>query len=164
MEQKQVKYSIVIPSYNHLTDCLIPCVAAIKKYTDLRNAEVIVVANGCTDGTKEYLEYQNQKESYPWFHYVWYDEGLGFAKAANEGIKASVGEYIILLNNDAFLLEQPINDWINKLEEPFKDPKVGITGPLKLYDKYAGERILIFFCVIEFAVLAIFVPKLCASI
>ena len=49
-------YSIVIPTYNYCNDLLKPCLESIIKYTDLLDLEVLVVANGCTDNTKEYVE------------------------------------------------------------------------------------------------------------
>ena len=50
------KYSIVIPTYNHLDDFLKPCLQSIIQFTDLDKAEVIVVANGCVDATHQYVE------------------------------------------------------------------------------------------------------------
>jgi len=140
-------YSVIVPTYNHLEDCLKPCLESIKQHTDFNtiDIEIIVVANGCKDGTKEYVDYLG----YP-FKLVWFDEGLGFTRATNEGLKIVKGDYIILFNNDAMLLEQglPKNAWLNMLVEPFlTDDKVGITGPLKLYDNYAGYEVMIFFCV-----------------
>lgn len=141
-----MKYSIVIPTYNHLEDCLKPCIESIIKYTDLGgNAEIIVVANGCKDGTKDYLKqlYEDGIIS----SFLWFDEGLGYTKATNEGICAAQGEYIVLLNNDIILLEQSKNQWLNMLEEPFlKEKKVGITGPIKGPSAPAGREFIIFFC------------------
>ena len=52
-----MKYSIVIPTYNHCDDLLKPCVEAIVKYTTLADIELIIIANGCTDETLDYLQY-----------------------------------------------------------------------------------------------------------
>jgi len=137
---QKVKYSIVIPTYNHLHDCLVPCLESIKKYTDLSNIEVIVVANGCTDGTEEYVN----KLGHP-FKVIVMPDAAGYIKPTNAGIKESSGEYIILLNNDAWVSK---DTWLSLLEEPFKgDSKVGITGVKKSWlDEAQGEYIL-FFCV-----------------
>ena len=48
-----MKYSIIIPTYNHLNDYLIPCINSIERYTDLDNYEIIVIANGCSDQTED---------------------------------------------------------------------------------------------------------------
>ena len=137
-----MKYSIVIPTYNHCEDLLKPCIESIKQYSDLETLEVIVVANGCTDDTKEYVESLGD-----WAKLIWSDEPLGYTKATNLGIKQALGEYVVLLNNDTELLKQDQNRWLDQLEAPFSDEKVGLTGPLQLYDPYAAHYALIFFCV-----------------
>ena len=139
------KYSIVVPTYNHLEDCLKPCLDSVKQHTNLDNVEVIVVANGCTDGTDKYVD----SLGFP-FKLIWFDEKIGFTRATNEGIKVAQGEYVILLNNDTVLLEKgyPKNTWINMMTDPFlSDEKMGITGPLMLHDDYADADVMIFFCV-----------------
>jgi len=137
------KYSIVIPTYNHCEDLLKPCLESIIKYSDMSQIEVIVVANGCVDNTREYVESLGDP-----FKLVWIDEASGYTKSTNEGIKVTRGEYVILLNNDTEILESQKQDWINLLEGPFKAKKnVGLAGPLQLYDKYAASLVLIFFCV-----------------
>lgn len=140
--KKFTKYSIVIPTYNHCDDLLKPCIESIEKYTDISNVEIIVVANGCTDNTREYVESLGNSVKL-----IWVDEAIGYTKATNLGIQKATGEYVILLNNDTELLAQQQNEWLMMLEEPFKDPKVGLTGPLELFDNYANSRVLIFFCV-----------------
>ena len=140
--ENPIKISIIIPTYNHLEDCLKPCLDSIKKYTNLNNIEVLVVANGCKDDTANYVNSLGNS-----FKLIWFDNGLGYTKATNEGIKQSVGEYIILLNNDTVLLDQPINQWIDMLIDPFKDNTVGITGPMYVNCPYASRDFLIFFCV-----------------
>jgi GT2 family glycosyltransferase len=138
-----MKYSIIIPTYNHCVDLLKPCIDSIKKTTDLSSTEIIVVANGCTDGTKEYMESLGKP-----FKLLYYEEKLGFTKAINEGIKQSKGEYLIFLNNDTVLNYHPVG-WLNILEEPFKKyEKVGMTGPLLCNTNKEGlNDFLMFFCV-----------------
>ena len=139
---KKKKYSIVIPTYNHCDDLLKPCLESIQEYTDLSGVEIIVVANGCVDNTREYLS----KSTVP-TKTVWFDEGIGYTRATNEGINVATGEYVILLNNDTQFLPQERNDWLNRLVTPFVDPKVGVTGVLELYDMSAESNFLVFFCV-----------------
>lgn len=133
-----MKCSIIIGTLNHLDDCLKPCCEAIINHTDLHDTEVIIVANGCTDGTREYVESLGDP-----FKLIWFDEPLGYAKANNAGIIASTGEYIVLLNNDAFLLGV---NWFDMLISPFSNPKVGITGPTVTYSPYTNMPFAIFFC------------------
>lgn len=144
----KIKFSIIIPTYgDKCNTLLIPCTKSIIKHTDLSNVEVIIVANGCTDETKAYVT--GLSYTYPQFKLLWFDEGLGYARATNEGMKVANGEYLILLNNDTILQDwQSKNDWINILELPFlSDNQMGITGPMKTYSESAGADFLIFFCV-----------------
>lgn len=135
------KFSIVIPTYNHCDDLLKPCIESIKRYSDMPQIQLIVVANGCTDNTREYLDSLGDQ-----VQYLWYDDAIGYTKATNEGIKIATGEFVLLLNNDTELLEQPHNKWLNMLVAPFSDPEVGLSGPLMLHDDYANFDVIIFFC------------------
>lgn len=140
-----MKYSVVIPTYNHCDDLLKPCINGILNNTTMDdNIEIIVVANGCIDNTEEYLE------SLGGFNLktVWFDEAVGYTKATNEGIKAAdpSTEYIILLNNDAFLLDQPKNQWLDMLETPMFDKKTAVTQPMRAYSHDTQYHFIIFFC------------------
>jgi GT2 family glycosyltransferase len=135
--------SIVIPTFNHL-DLLKGCVESLIRFTDMARCEVVIVANGCTDGTVGYL----QTLPVP-FRYVVHDQPLGYTAATNAGIREAFGEYVVLLNNDVILLEQEKNTWIELLLAPFKkDTKVGITGPVKFRWDCAGieRRAIAFWC------------------
>lgn len=139
------KYSIVIPTYNHLEDCLKPCIESIIKYTDLDNTEIGVVANGCKDGTREYLEKLHNDGIINFF--LWFDDPIGFPKAVNEGIMASQGEYVVILNNDTVLIQQEKNKWLHDLERPFFDYKdIVATGPHFLRSYIVDHDFIVFFC------------------
>jgi FkbM family methyltransferase len=145
MQQTRPKYSIVIPTYNHCDDLLVPCVNSILAYSNMDETEIIIVANGCTDGTRDYVNALTQTSQR--IRLIWEDEALGYTKATNLGIKAATGEFVVLLNNDTVLLEQPTNMWLDWLASAFKDTKVGMAGPLSLFDNYSNHEVLIFFCV-----------------
>lgn len=137
------KISIVIPTYNHAEDLLAPCIESINKYTDPKDVEVIIVANGCKDNTREVATRLKLDYSL-----LWYDEAIGYTKATNKGIEHAKGDYIVLLNNDTILLDQPKNQWLEMLLEPFKDDRnVGITGPMLALSPESNRQFLIFFCV-----------------
>ena len=137
-----MQFSIVIPTYNHLEDCLKPCLESLIKYTNFDNIEVVVVANGCTDDTKKYVEGLGSP-----FKLIWIDEAIGYTEATNIGILESKGHYIILLNNDVVLLEQPKNTWLEMLYIPFTtDESVGMTGPMLVRDIDTRRNFIIFFC------------------
>lgn len=133
-----MKFSIVIPTFNRW-DLLNKCLKSIKDNTDLTDAEVIVVSNGCTDQTIYYFNtfYKNNN-----FKLIEWSKPLGYPKAVNIGISAATGEYVILLNNDTVLFN---NTWLEQLLTPFHNySKAGITGLIK---RYQGHKPwVLFFC------------------
>jgi len=147
-----MKYSVVIPTYNHCDDLLKPCVESIFKYTNLADIELIISANGCSDNTSQYLDelrYKfNQLNLAKNFQVAWSDAPLGYPKATNEGIKLATTDKVVLLNNDCILLEQKQNDWLKILNAPFeKSDKCGVSCVVKEFSKVMNYDFAIFFCV-----------------
>jgi hypothetical protein len=143
-----MRASIVVPTHKHLSDCLRPCLESIIKNTDLyADVEVIVVANGCgDDGTREYVESLGAS-----FKLIWLDEAAGYTHATNVGLAAATGDALIVANNDVIIQDfQAKNMWLDRLLEPFKDPTVGMTGPLKIRDEVTGYDFLVF-CLAAFS-------------
>jgi GT2 family glycosyltransferase len=135
-----MKYSIVIPTYNHCEKYLKPCVESVIKYTDMNDVDLVISANGCTDNTKEYLE--ELKSAVPHLYVVWSKDALGFAEACNRGIRVCNGDKkIVLLNNDTVLLDQPKNKWLERLDGH------DISGVKTLYSPETKQLFAVFFCV-----------------
>ena len=134
------KYSVVIPTYNNCEKYLKPCIDSIIKYTEMTDIELVISANGCTDNTEAYLNYLHT--AIPNLIMVWDDKPLGFAKAINEGVKRSTCNKIVLLNNDTLLLEQPKNQWLNRLNNYHAD----ISSVLTLHSKITNQKFGVFFC------------------
>ena len=131
-------FSIIIPTYNKI-DLLKSCIESIQRNTDLSNGEVIVVCNGCTDGSKEYV----QSLGHP-YKLLYWDEPLGYTKAANIGLCVCKSEIAIMMNNDCQILDWGKNVWVPQLLEPFEDPKVAVTGP---YVSWRGYRPWVMFAI-----------------
>ena len=74
--------------------------------------EVIIVDNGSQDESVEYIQ-----QNYPEFKLIENKENLGFATAVNQGIKASMSEYIFLLNNDTELDLNCISNLLKCIEK-----------------------------------------------
>ncbi|MFH0924628.1 MAG: glycosyltransferase family 2 protein [bacterium] len=115
--------SVVIPNWNGI-NFIGMCLDSFKgqKFKDY---EIIVVDNGSTDGSRELL-----KDKYPFVRLIELPENLGFAKACNEGIKTSKGEYICLLNNDI-----EVDDlWLKELYEGMERyPQAGMGASKMLF-------------------------------
>ena len=96
--------SIVIVGYN--SKLLIgQCLISVKKALTGIGSEIIIVDNNSIDGTREYLSAE-----FPGVKYIFNDQNAGFAKACNQGFKASSGEYILFLNPDTILTETSLTD------------------------------------------------------
>ena len=98
--------SVVIPNWNGAS-YLAGCLESLRRQGYDR-FEVLVVDNGSTDGSDRMVE-----ERYPEFRLVPMGRNLGFAAAANEGIRRSGGDLVALLNNDA----EADPDWLAALAE-----------------------------------------------
>ncbi|MEK6874479.1 MAG: glycosyltransferase family 2 protein [Nanoarchaeota archaeon] len=105
-----VKVSVIICSWNgkHL---LAPCLKSLQ-HQSFTNFETIIVDNGSTDGTQEFL-----KKKYPWVRIVHNQTNLGFAAGNNTGIYIAKGAYIALLNNDAIADKDWLAELVNTLEK-----------------------------------------------
>ncbi|MBI5849282.1 MAG: glycosyltransferase [Nitrospirae bacterium] len=115
--------SIVILTFNQL-EYTKKCLKSIRKHTPEPH-EIIFVDNGSTDGTVKWLGRlvkENKK-----YVLIQNETNLGFAKGCNQGIEASKGEYILLLNNDVIVAK----DWLSGLIECLTSaPDTGIVGPM----------------------------------
>ncbi len=114
--------SIVVLNFNgkqYLDDCLTSLAAQT-----FRNFEVIVVDNGSTDGSQEYV-----KAYFPWVKIIKNDKNLGFAGGTNAGIRQADGDYILTLNNDT----QADRRFLECLKEPMSDRSVGMCASKMLF-------------------------------
>ena len=109
--------SVVIPVWNRL-DMTRPCVESLRRYSRAP-FEIIVVDNGSTDGTTEWLAHQ------PDLVVITNPENRGFAAACNQGMAAARGEWIVLLNNDTKVPRR----WLDGIVFAFDAPDVGAVGP-----------------------------------
>jgi GT2 family glycosyltransferase len=110
--------AVVIPNWNgahHLPECL----TSLREQS-LKPVEVIVVDNGSSDGTLALLA-----SSFPEVRVIRLLENRGFAVAVNEGIRASEGEYILLLNNDTCLDRDCMRHLRERMEDPEQWASVG---------------------------------------
>lgn len=109
------KVSIIVVNWNG-KQLLAGCLESVQKqtYTDF---EIIVVDNGSTDGSCDYL-----KKTFPGIHLIELSENRGFTGGNNIGFSQSSGEYIVLLNNDATIQKNWLEVMVTALES---DPGLG---------------------------------------
>ena len=85
--------TIVIPNYNGIA-YLGACLRSVEKQEGV-SAEVLIVDNGSTDGSQEYI-----RTEFPACRLICLEKNYGFCRAVNEGFRYAGSEYVILLNND----------------------------------------------------------------
>lgn len=118
--------SVIIPNWNGLK--LLPvCLNALRRQT-LQNVEIIVVDNGSTDGSVQFIA-----REYPEVRVIPLPRNRGFAPAVNEGIRAARGETVVLLNNDT----EADGHWLEEIARALRDhPDAGMVAcKLRLFDR-----------------------------
>ncbi|MBI2821052.1 MAG: glycosyltransferase family 2 protein [Acidobacteria bacterium] len=117
------KVSIVIVAFNNLVYNRI-CLESVLANTAGEDFEIVVVDNGSTDGTDEYLRKLRRRHA-P-VEVISTRCNLGFAPAVNRGLARARGELLVLLNNDT--LVPPA--WLPRLLRHLEDPAIGMVGPV----------------------------------
>ncbi len=133
--------SVVVPTYNRkskLPECL-EALAAQSYPKELY--EVIVISDGSTDGTNEYL--QGYKGTAPLNLIPIFQDNQGVSAARNTGIRKARGE-IVCFTDDDCIAER---DWLANLVKNYSDERVGCVGgiiksypPSSLVEKYADKK------------------------
>ncbi|PEL07984.1 glycosyltransferase [Bacillus sp. AFS017336] len=118
-----MKTSIIILTYNQL-EVSKKCFDSLAKYTKEDEVEIIVVDNGSTDGTREYLK------SKPSFITILNEINMGFAKGCNQGIEVATGDSLLFLNNDTIVTENWLDAMLKLL---YSNEKIGMVGPVSNY-------------------------------
>src|SRR5439155_3754606 len=128
------RVSLVIAVYNQLLHTM-QCLESILRLPD-KAGEIIVVDNASTDGTPEYLKGMDGVTV------ICNATNLGCAKSWNQGVQASKGDVIGILNNDIVVT----SGWLLALLRFMEESGHGIVspaireGPLDYeLDKYAAE-------------------------
>ncbi len=110
--------SVVIVNWNR-RELLEGCLESLKRQT-LQDFEVIVVDNGSTDGSAEWV-----RREWPAATLILNSDNRGFCEANNQGIQAASAPLIALLNNDA----EAEPEWLQALVDVMeREPGVGMVA------------------------------------
>jgi GT2 family glycosyltransferase len=106
MDGLHISISVIIINWNS-KEYLSRCLSCLSAQT-VRDYEVILIDNGSTDGSLDGVE-----NRWPGLdlRIEELDENRGFAAANNFGVRLARGQWLALLNSDAF----PDPDWLEKL-------------------------------------------------
>lgn len=88
--------------------------------------ELIIVDNASSDGTAQFV-----KERLPWAKVIENQSNTGFAVGCNIGLEAAMGDYLLLLNPDAFAEGSALEAMMRFL---VKNNRVGAVGCLLRHD------------------------------
>jgi N-acetylglucosaminyl-diphospho-decaprenol L-rhamnosyltransferase len=111
--------SIILVCWNNKA-YLDPCLKSLYD-SGMKNAfDVVVVDNGSTDGSQQML-----KEKYPEIKIIQNTENVGLGKASNQGIEATIGKYVLLLNNDTIVNGASFDEMVDFLDQ---NPRAGAVG------------------------------------
>jgi GT2 family glycosyltransferase len=127
----ELDLSVCIVTYK-ARDMLESCLQSLYENSSKLNLEVIVSDNGSDDGTVEMLQ-----REFPAVHILENDQNLGFAKPMNQALRASQGNYALLLNPDTMVLPNAFDRLIDFMES---HPGVGICGPKVLNSDYTLQK------------------------
>lgn len=131
-------FSVIIPTYNR-KDLLKKCLVSLFAQTFHKDGyEVIVVDDGSTDGTADFLSLLNPLDP-SHFHFLTQNH-KGPAAARNLGIKQAQGEIIAFTDDDCV----PPANWLEKLYDGFKrHPEVAIvSGCQEAQDNILKENLI----------------------
>lgn len=111
--------TIVIVSYN-TRDHLAACLRSLHEPPPAVGHDIVVVDNASSDGSEE------AARAWPEVRVIQSGANLGFAKANNLGIRASAGEFVLLLNSDAVVPPGAVDALVADLRA---HPDAAIVGP-----------------------------------
>ena len=116
---QETKLTIIIVNYNtqHL---LSRCLDAVADNLKQISGKIIIVDNFSKDDSVNYI-----RQHFNNVQLITNDKNIGFGRANNQAIAGIEGEYVLLLNTDAFLSANTISDTILYMEA---NPKIGILG------------------------------------
>jgi len=114
-----MKLSIVILCWND-RNVIAECLQSIYGTTHATEFEVIVSDNGSTDGSIDLI-----RTNYPQVQVIENGCNLRFAKANNVGVKASRGDYVLILNPDTVIHEGALDAMVRIAD---LHPQIGAFG------------------------------------
>jgi N-acetylglucosaminyl-diphospho-decaprenol L-rhamnosyltransferase len=114
-----IEMSIVLVCWNNKA-YLDQCLQSLYEATLKSRFDVVVVDNGSTDGSQRMLA-----ERYPAVRVIQNADNVGLGKASNQGIEATIGRYVLLLNNDTLVNGPALDALVDFLDA---HPEAGAVG------------------------------------
>lgn len=100
--------SIIIVNYK-TPELIAACVASVYEWTKNISLEIIIVNNASKTNDEVFL-----KDKFPEIKWIETGYNAGFGRANNIGMKAATGEYFLLLNSDTQIIDNSIEQSLNR--------------------------------------------------
>lgn len=123
--------SVVIVSWN-TCELLDRCLRALYAASEGLHVEVLVVDNGSSDGSLELV-----RSHYADARLIANSHNLGFVRANNQALALARGEFVLLLNSDAFLAPDALRTLVAFMRA---HPQAGASGPRLSYPDGSLQR------------------------
>jgi len=114
----QVDLSVIIVDWN-TRDILRNCLTSIETHLAAVSHEIIVVDNASSDGSAEMVA-----KEFPWARLIRNVENVGFARANNHAMRVARGQWFLLLNSDAVLIDDSVGRLFARVRN---EPELGIA-------------------------------------
>jgi len=144
LQENNINLSIVIPVFNE-DKYILKLFDDIEKYFNKKNIEVIVVDDGSTDDSANILHNIKKKNYLLDYKLISLEKNTGKGNAVSEGIKNSIGKYVLLQDAD---LELDIKDSKEIYEIIKNDNTIKcifgsryLSGKLKKHNYFVNELI-----------------------
>ena len=98
--------SVVIVNYNN-PELIANCIRSIDRYLALKVYEIVIVDNASIDENLCFLGL-----NYPRIRIIRLEKNFGFGYAANVAIKEAVYETVMVINSDAYLVDESMTEMI----------------------------------------------------
>ena len=121
---EEPEISVVIPVYGN-SALSRRCLAVLSRLTDRRSFEVIVVDDASEDDSADVLG------AVEGLRYLRNDRNLGFLLSCNRGAMLARGRYLMLLNNDALVMDGALDELAATFDT---HQKVGLVGAKLLFE------------------------------
>ena len=122
----------VIVNWN-TRDLLVRCLESLRDNgLGKGRTEVVVVDNGSADGSLQVIA-----ADWPEVKVIANTENVGYVRANNQAIAATDGEYVLLINTDAFLQPHALDRLVAQLDA---DPRAAVVGPRLVYGDGSWQR------------------------
>ncbi|MFC1736049.1 glycosyltransferase family 2 protein [Candidatus Hydrogenedentota bacterium] len=116
--------SVIIVNWN-TEELLRKCLRSVENHVGTQERETLVIDNNSSDGSVEMI-----KNEFPGVNLIRNADNRGFAAGVNQGLHASTGLHVLLINSDARIEDGVVQIMMQYLAT---GKNVGIVGPGLIY-------------------------------